>query len=100
MNDIFENGELPSLPVFIDSPLAVKVTEVYKKYAMDDFNESIVKAEIKAGDDVFNFPRLKFTVRGGGLQLVSEERRAENYYCRLRNVSRRENCSTRKESFV
>ena len=62
MNDIFENGELPSLPVFIDSPLAVKVTEVYKKYAMDDFNEE-VKAEIKAGDDVFNFPRLKFTVR-------------------------------------
>ena len=62
MNDIFENGELPSLPVFIDSPLATKVTEIYKKYAMDDFNEE-VKAEIRGGDDAFDFPRLKFTVR-------------------------------------
>lgn len=62
MNDIFENGDVASLPVFIDSPLAAKVTEVYRKYALDDFNET-VKDEIKAGDDVFNFPRLKFTVR-------------------------------------
>lgn len=62
MNDIFENGSLPNLPVFIDSPLASKVTEVYKKYAAYDFNET-VKAEMATGDDVFNFPRLKFTVR-------------------------------------
>ena len=62
MNDIFENGDVASLPVFIDSPLASKVTEVYKKYANDDFNDA-VKAEMAAGDDVFDFPRLKFTVR-------------------------------------
>ena len=62
MNDIFENGDVANLPVFIDSPLASKVTEVYKKYANDDFND-IVKAEMAAGDDVFDFPRLKFTVR-------------------------------------
>lgn len=62
MNDIFENGEVANLPVFIDSPLASKVTEVYKKYATLDFNDK-VKAEMASGDDVFNFPRLKFTVR-------------------------------------
>ena len=62
INDIFENGDVANLPVFIDSPLAFKVTEVYKKYASDDFNDT-VKAEIAAGDEVFNFPRLKFTVR-------------------------------------
>ena len=62
MNDIFENGDVANLPVFIDSPLASKVTEVYKKYADADFNDN-VKAEMAAGDDVFDFPRLKFTVR-------------------------------------
>src|SRR3989344_5468365 len=62
MNDIFENGDVANLPVFIDSPLAFKVTEVYKKYADDDFNAA-VKAEMAAGDDVFDFPRLKFTIR-------------------------------------
>lgn len=62
MNDIFENGDIPSLPVFIDSPLAFKVTEIYKKYSSADFKDS-VRSEISKGDDVFNFPRLKFTVR-------------------------------------
>lgn len=62
MNDIFENGDVASLPVFIDSPLASKVTEVYKKYASSDFNDA-VKSEMAAGDDIFDFPRLKFTVR-------------------------------------
>ncbi|MBU6430947.1 MAG: MBL fold metallo-hydrolase [Patescibacteria group bacterium] len=62
MNDIFENGGVASLPVFIDSPLAAKVTEVYKKYAAADFNDA-VKAEMAEGDDVFDFPRLKFTAR-------------------------------------
>lgn len=69
MNDIFENGGVASLPVFIDSPLASKVTEVYKKYAMADFNET-VKDEIKAGDDVFNFPRLKFTPRAEDSDII------------------------------
>lgn len=62
MNDIFENGDVANLPVFIDSPLASKVTEVYKKYANEDFNDA-VKAEMATGDDVFNFPRLKFTAK-------------------------------------
>lgn len=62
MNDIFENGDVANLPVFIDSPLASKVTEVYKKYAIADFNDT-VKTKINAGDDVFDFPRLKFTVK-------------------------------------
>lgn len=62
MNDIFENGDVANLPVFIDSPLASKVTEVYKKYADADFNDT-VKAEMATGDDVFNFPRLKFTAK-------------------------------------
>lgn len=62
MNDIFENDTIANLPVFIDSPLAFRVTEVYKKYAVNDFNDT-VKNEIRAGDDVFDFPRLRFTVR-------------------------------------
>jgi metallo-beta-lactamase family protein len=29
---LFESGELPSLPVFIDSPLAIRATEVFSKF--------------------------------------------------------------------
>lgn len=70
INNMVEDEEIPGIPVFLDSPLALKVTEIYKKYTRD-FNES-VKEEIKEGDDIFNFP---------GLQIVKnmeESRKIEN----------------------
>lgn len=32
LNQLFTSGELPRLPVFVDSPLAVNVTDVFKRY--------------------------------------------------------------------
>ena len=57
LNNMVEDGEIPSVPVFLDSPLALKVTEVYKKSTYL-FNEK-VKKEISGGDNVFAFPKLK-----------------------------------------
>lgn len=56
LNNMIEDGEMPSVPVFLDSPLAEKVTEVYKK-STELFNDKI-KKEIASGDDIFNFPKL------------------------------------------
>ncbi len=58
INKLVEAGEVPELPVFLDSPLASKVTEVYKRYT-ELFNKR-VQGEIQAGDDIFAFP--KFTI--------------------------------------
>ncbi len=60
MNDLFEKENVPQLPVFLDSPLASKITTIYKKYT-SYFKQSI-QDEIKGGDDIFSFPKLKFTV--------------------------------------
>lgn len=61
MNELFESGEIKQqVPVFIDSPLATKVTEVCKSYP-EDFNDKIQK-DLASGDDIFSFPRLKFTI--------------------------------------
>jgi len=49
-------GGQAQIPVFLDSPLAIKVTDIYKKYEKD-FKKS-VKDEIKKGDDIFDFPGL------------------------------------------
>lgn len=57
INNMIEDKEIPQVPVFLDSPLAEKVTDIYKKY-QKDFKES-VREEIKMGDDIFNFPGLK-----------------------------------------
>jgi len=61
INNMIEDKEIPKTPVFLDSPLALKVTDIYKKYSKD-FKES-VKEEIKKGDDIFNFPGLHIVER-------------------------------------
>lgn len=56
-----ERHEIPVLPVFLDSPLAIEVTDIYRKMRMD-FNDSATAEEAKHGD-IFKFPRLVFTPR-------------------------------------
>ena len=57
INKMVESGEVPEMPVYLDSPLASKVTDVYRKYT-HLFNERVQK-EIQAGDDIFEFPRFR-----------------------------------------
>ncbi len=57
INKMIESGEVPEIPVYLDSPLASKVTDVYRNYT-HLFNERVIK-EIEGGDDIFDFPRFK-----------------------------------------
>ncbi len=57
INQLLEEGRIPKVPVFLDSPLAIKLTEIYKE-RFHAFNEAVRK-EIQDGDDIFNFPGLK-----------------------------------------
>ncbi len=56
INELAENGRIPKIPIYLDSPLAIKVTEVYKKYK-DYFNEATMNL-LKGGDLLFDFPGL------------------------------------------
>jgi metallo-beta-lactamase family protein len=56
LNNLVEEKKITSVPVFLDSPLGNKVTDIYKNYTTD-FN-SDVKKEISGGDNIFNFPKL------------------------------------------
>ena len=60
INTLVENGKIPSVPVFVDSPLAYKVTEVYRKRFHELKRE--VREQLDRGDDIFKFPKLKFTL--------------------------------------
>lgn len=59
LNNMIEEGIIPSVPVYLDSPLGRKVTDIYAK-SMKNFNAGVQK-EIKGGDDIFNFPKLSIT---------------------------------------
>lgn len=59
LNDLVEQKLIPEIPIFVDSPLAIRLTEIYTQNTKF-FNETIQK-QIEMGDDVFSFPKLKFT---------------------------------------
>ena len=59
INNFFESGAIKPIPVFLDSPLAISVTEIYTKYT--EYLKNEVQEQIKSGDDIFDFPKLSFT---------------------------------------
>lgn len=59
LNNFIEHGRVPKIDVYLDSPLAIKVTDIYRKHP-ESFND-ITRDLINKGDDVFDFPRLTFT---------------------------------------
>lgn len=56
---MMESSRIPLVPVFIDSPLAIAVTKLYKKYK--DYLNETVRKEISSGDTLFGFPQLKLS---------------------------------------
>jgi metallo-beta-lactamase family protein len=58
LNELVERGRVPKVPIYLDSPLAIRIT-VFRRHG--DFLKPEVKAMIKSGDDVFTFPGLVVT---------------------------------------
>ncbi|MBI2046325.1 MAG: MBL fold metallo-hydrolase [Parcubacteria group bacterium] len=61
LNELIEHKKIPPVPIFLDSPLAIKATAIYEKYERY-FNKETM-ALIKSGDNIFNFHGLKSTLR-------------------------------------
>lgn len=58
LDQLAASGKLPSLPVYIDSPMSVKATGVMRDHE-EDFNPDIL-AYIKKDGDAFDFPNLHY----------------------------------------
>lgn len=61
LNNFVESKQIPASRIFLDSPLAIHITEVFKKYPK--LFKDTVRDQIARGDDIFNFPGLKETER-------------------------------------
>ncbi len=59
LNKMIRAGEIPAIPVFVDSPLAVNASDVFKRHA-DLFDEETRALLLKNGD-AFGFKTLKYT---------------------------------------
>ena len=62
-------GRLPKIPIFVDSPLAIKATEIFRKNKK--YYDEEAQAIVDQGYDPFNMPNLRFSA-------TTEESRAIN----------------------
>jgi metallo-beta-lactamase family protein len=60
LNQMWEEGDLPSMDVFVDSPLAINVTEVYGKHP-ECYDQEMLDAQANDSDgDPLGFRRLRY----------------------------------------
>lgn len=58
IRDLMTNKRVPSQPVYVDSPLATKITEAY--VAHPEYFTADIRERIKKGEKIFSFPELHF----------------------------------------
>lgn len=57
LNDLVETKQLPKVDVYLDSPMAIKATEVMRKFPQ--FYDPEAFRRVSHGDDIFDFPGLR-----------------------------------------
>ena len=72
IDDLLESGRIPRIPIFLDSPLAIKATAVYKKY--ENYFNKEANNKIKSGNDIFRFHGLKLTMTTEESKAINEIR--------------------------
>lgn len=61
LNHLVENNDIPDVPIFLDSPLAIKATRVFQEF--ESYFNTKAQEIIRTGDDVFHFPGLRMTLK-------------------------------------
>ena len=59
IGDFIEKGLIPKIDVYLDSPMAMKATEVFSKY--EKYYNKTLEKSLKTRKDVFDFPGLVYT---------------------------------------
>ena len=59
LGEFYRNGSLPDMPIYLDSPLAIKATEIFRKNKK--YYDEEAMAIVDQGFDPFDMPNLRFT---------------------------------------
>jgi metallo-beta-lactamase family protein len=69
LDGLVTNDRIPVMPIFFDSPLAIRLTDVFKQYK-NYFNEA-AQGMISPGKYLFDFPGLHSTLRSEESRMIS-----------------------------
>lgn len=59
LGEFFRAGQLPDIPVYLDSPLAIRATQIFRKYKK--YYDEKARAILAQGIDPFDMPNLKLS---------------------------------------
>ena len=69
LDTLLESERIPVMPIFFDSPLAIRLTEVFKQYK-NYLNENAQKA-VSSGKYLFDFPGLHNTLKSEESKMIN-----------------------------
>ncbi|MCL4406363.1 MAG: MBL fold metallo-hydrolase [Patescibacteria group bacterium] len=73
INSLVSEGRIPQAPVFIDSPLAIRLTAIYKKYSNNpEYFDAESLAKLRGGDAIFDFPGLQTTLTTEESKMIND----------------------------
>ncbi len=58
LNNFYNEGKLPRIPVYVDSPLATNATSIFRMH-LDDFNKDVAEV-LEYDEDPFGFNTLRY----------------------------------------
>jgi len=59
LNELTNSGELPQIPVYVDSPLSSRLTPVYVRH--QNILDEVSQSHLQVDDNLFDFPGLTYT---------------------------------------
>jgi metallo-beta-lactamase family protein len=71
LGEFHRAGSLPDIPVYLDSPLAIKATEIFRKNKR--YYDEEARAIVEEGYDPFDLPNLRFTESSGDSAAINEQ---------------------------
>ena len=70
LDNLFEDKKVPVVPVFLDSPLAIRLTDIYERSSALYNKET--REEIEGGDNIFKFKGLRETPSARDSQTIAK----------------------------
>ncbi len=71
IDQLVRNGEVPKVPVYLDSPLGTRITDLYRRH--QDCYDDETKALLAKGDAIFDFPGLVVTQKPAASSAIDHD---------------------------
>ena len=82
LNEMMQDGDVPKVPVYVDSPLAVNATQVFKNH-LECFDEETAQFVREARHPALDFKMLTYVKSVDESKALNEQQRTDGHHLRF-----------------